>query len=1408
MSHVITSRRSLVFRIESDALYVANFGRRFDRRGVISVCRENLSAKTGRGPGSSLDEVSDRDLVAAIRERRLNVYKADVDQLQEDANHERETSSDYAGRSLWELLQNADDALAPAGTSSADLIGAKGLGFKSVLEITERPSIHSGAFDFGFDAAASRSALRVIDPTAPDLTFRLPHAVTRDDTVKELMRRGFSTVVRLPFRSEKVAAGIADRLGTLAPHFLLLCRNLDEVTVENGDGPSMSIGVSRPRSLHLRNAPASLSVVVGGETTGSDWRIWSTTAPAPREDGKSLSAAIAIPIVGGVAAPAAEDIPVHVFFPTAESVAARFLVHGSFALTSNRNNIKLSDQDDAVRAALQHLVEQVAEDIPATSVVRLFGEIVRSSASGRARRADRLIQQAIGSTVRSAAFIPLIGGGHARPGDVRTWEHDLYELVSGSIGRKLHLPTPELLKVFADLRTIFGAEPLRASDYAALLAELKIDTVAKSLRAIRVAHAACLSSVQPTGLIEPLTRASIWATDDDLFRSLQARPPLLRQRPSEWPEWLPTHALHPEVLELLESYDAAAAARWSPLLSGRLLRSRDDWLTRALAPELADWTDERWETAGYGALSLIAEWASIPEFAELDPLVETLGDGSTRTAIASVARIPTRSGWAPSRTAYAGREINGIHELATYFKAVPGRVVANVPTKASAMFGLKRWKALLRYLGVSWEPKVQLIARDGSLPDQSSSYAFHRATGSGLVHINQEWFIEHFPQCLGELTPSQVATCTNALVTAVTGLDGRWRKMSWADRAHAPAPFTSFADFQLKRERYLPQRPVGGVQGERLAPHELFWPGKGIAGVTPILDVGTINKIRRNGLRPTFVRRLHVRDTLPQDWTTWIEWSDALLTRVTSGQKVPTKAVRDFYDALLRTPERPAGLKPLSRVAATYPDREGDVVLAASADTLWIDSGRFENQETLSGLGEKGKAILPVRLDRGQGAPEVLGVRRASEVLTVTPQHHPASERRTQDIERRLNARRGALGAICRTKNLRLRTMPGVLAVNDLRLRIALEGELLADRSAPWFKEGDRWLINLQSGDKWEAVAAAVSEQFGLHGADLKYRFARILRAGRDEVASILAEDGIPQYRIREALSDLDHEDEPDGQVEDEGHAEAAGDQGDGSGADADDDEHDDADGGGGEGESEEEDGDDTGESDERKAGTGDEDRRERRRLTKRKLFGGGGGDDQRKRRRRDAAEAAEAAASRGLRAESWLMRQVAASLGDEWECSANVRDDDLRETDLLLTRHGAEFHIEVKSLTSERIYWSELEREKAEGNPGRYFMALLTENGDEQYGVRWLWDPLVDLAGLPRRIEWVWRNAEEGPSVSDGWKLESGQRWPLRSADRYIHVIQVTQGHLETLDEDPAGLPELLARVTRAPADRPIPRK
>lgn len=1400
------SRKAIIFRIADDALYVANFGIRFDRRGVISICRENLSAKTERGLGKTLDDVPDHALANSIRERRLAVYRTDPDQLQEDANHEEETSSDYVGRSLWELLQNADDALAPSGTSSANLIGAKGLGFKSVLEISERPSVHSGPFDFGFDPELSCKQLEEIQLNPPRLTFRLPHNVPRDEQVRELLRQKYATVIRLPFRSPQARKSVITRLDSLEPHFLLLCRNLDTVIVERPDAPKVQLTVSRSRSAGLRNSPATLTVSQGNETDVSHWQIWSALAPAPTEQSKSLSAAIAICLIDGTPSPHTETIPVHVFFPTVESISARFLLHGSFALTSNRNSIRPDTHDERIRNAVKELVLQVVEDIPALSMVRLFSEMVRAAGGGRAKRPDRLIQQAISSAVTGSASIPLIGGGWAKPGEVRTWEHDLDHVVPPRIAKELKLPARDLIPVFGELRNTFEAQALRAGDYANILSRTRATTLDNALACIRIAYSACLAVNQQDAVVAALSRAAIWPTVDGRYRSLDQQPPLIRTRPSEWPSWLSADTLHPAAQDLLDGYDAHASARWSGLLNGRLLRTKDEWLRHALAPELEDWSDDGWHEKGYEALGLIDQWVSIPDFADSIPFVDRPEDTSVRPVLARITRIPARSEWVPARNAYAGRDLGGSPELAAFFKSVPDRAIVGTPRRAIGLFGQRRWKALLRYLGVSWEPKVLLIPRNGSLQGQPGYSSFRMAlTAGGIHYVNQEWYIEHFPAAIECLSPSQVVTCVTTLAAATAGLAARWRKVDWADRSHAPEPFWSYADFQLRRERYLPQRPIAGVRGERLAPHELFWPGKGIAGITPILDVGTINKLRRAGLKATFVDRLDVHDTLPRDWATWRSWSDKLLALVDQGAAPSSKAVRDFYDALLHTPRPTDGASKLARVAAIRPGIHEEVVTEKSSETIWIDQGRFENQEVLTGLGQIGRSILPVRLDRGEGAPRMLGVKRASEVLTVEPTFKPCSDRKTKLLEMRVNGRRGALAAICGTKNLPLRATPKLVAVQDLRLKISFEGSELADRNASSFDDGGQFLINLQAADVWEAVASAVAEPFGAHATDLKYRFARVLRARRAEIASILADDGIPGYRIREALRDFD-EDSEDG--DERSDAETAvssevdpGNQGNLGDEPNDVIEVDDLDGA--DDEDSDENGDPGGQNRDQHNGHrswnggGGGDLSRPRRLSRRKLYNGGGDiDEDRGRRRRDASDAAKAAAGRGMRAEAWLLEQIVGNVDPSWRCSANVRDDYLRETDVLLARGGKEWHIEVKSLSTERIYWSELEREKAEKHRGQYIMALLVEVGDGTYRVRWAWDPLQDLVSLERRIEWLWEGSSEGPSLSHGWQLEPGLRWPERRADRFLHVVRVTEDDLEALDEDGSTLELLRKRI------------
>jgi hypothetical protein len=61
------------------------------------------------------------DLLAHIREENLNVYRASLQRLYEDIGQESQIAQDYRGRLIYELLQNADDAISTETSSTAGI---------------------------------------------------------------------------------------------------------------------------------------------------------------------------------------------------------------------------------------------------------------------------------------------------------------------------------------------------------------------------------------------------------------------------------------------------------------------------------------------------------------------------------------------------------------------------------------------------------------------------------------------------------------------------------------------------------------------------------------------------------------------------------------------------------------------------------------------------------------------------------------------------------------------------------------------------------------------------------------------------------------------------------------------------------------------------------------------------------------------------------------------------------------------------------------------------------------------------------------------------------------------------------------------------------------------------------------
>src|SRR4051812_43920219 len=330
--------------------------------------RNLADVEDGRRPVAG--GITPRSFVEARVAERAGHHTAEQVQMTcSFARAERLLGREYHGRFLIELLQNAADAWRKAGEpgrrsrlsiliedgpslvvanqgegfpasvvieslghigrstkAQGEAIGHKGIGFKSVLEISLTPELYSDlqaptpGLAVRFDQRRALSLIKrassdwdklvgeVDDIGADELAavpiLRFPHWV--DDVppvVSELATAGFDTVVRLPFdrtRLDETAwlRTVRDALGDVTDEILLLLGTFEEVRIE--DRLRGTVEVITP-SLH-EAAPSGdgvtreLVTVSRDNRTTSRWRLYRRTLP----DTHDLAGEIAVGMRLGV----------------------------------------------------------------------------------------------------------------------------------------------------------------------------------------------------------------------------------------------------------------------------------------------------------------------------------------------------------------------------------------------------------------------------------------------------------------------------------------------------------------------------------------------------------------------------------------------------------------------------------------------------------------------------------------------------------------------------------------------------------------------------------------------------------------------------------------------------------------------------------------------------------------------------------------------------------------------------------------------------------------------------------------------------------------------------------------------------------------------------------------------------
>ena len=364
------------------------------------------------------------ELIQRLTEERLGLLRnahqsglarAQLEDWEDLGKAEQSVRQEYAERYLFELLQNANDAikdwveLHPGGERQADRrvrlvltrssllvantgepfrennvrsicrlgkttksaskrVGHKGIGFKSVLGITETPEIYSDCYAFGFSRSECEKAIRKIVGKEGTVDFPLPihrfpfqrrlRWVPTDEraVIESLFADGYVTVIRLPLSVSWET--VAERMRrNLTPKVLLFLNAIEQIEVCYPSGEDIAYWrqtqKTKDSGSHTSYQVSLWSDADGEARLDSHWLILEPDQVEIEDRslisqfGESwqevervgFSIAFPLELTGQTLQADGQSQPFYVYFPTEEDSGFQFLINADYYIGTSRKHI-------------------------------------------------------------------------------------------------------------------------------------------------------------------------------------------------------------------------------------------------------------------------------------------------------------------------------------------------------------------------------------------------------------------------------------------------------------------------------------------------------------------------------------------------------------------------------------------------------------------------------------------------------------------------------------------------------------------------------------------------------------------------------------------------------------------------------------------------------------------------------------------------------------------------------------------------------------------------------------------------------------------------------------------------------------------------------------------------------------
>jgi hypothetical protein len=1412
--------KSCLIKLTDNCLFVANDGQPFSRSGVISICASHLSTKDEHQLTDPDLDGPDSNLVSAIRDRELKTYHLNPDRIISDYRGDEETRLDYGGRSIWELLQNADDAMAPTGAPKSQLIGVKGIGFKSILEISGEPEIHSGSFHFRFSSEKTSSTLKAsrLASDPPPLTFRIPFEARVESDTSELLEN-FVTVIRLPLSAGKKER-VFQWLNELDHRVLLFCQYMEEVTIEIPNEFSKIWKVSRIKPGELCDSDLNFELIgyKGTAYKPKKYRRWAKTWE-PGVDSKRLSVSICLPLDENEnPIPEESPMPLHVFFPTREILPFRSLIHVSFDLEQNRKHVRDGKHDDRLIDELGTLLRRIIQaEIPVATLLKAFVPIPQEMPEEKSPAGQ--LWARFSGVLKEEKFVPLIGERRDIPSKCHSWEYNLGDVLDSSDKHIIEsgLISTEIQKDNScrAALSVLGVPDLRPTEYPKLMIHCSNRSIDQCEKALEVLHSIILDFTPPNyvgngtereNFLDTSRRVGCWWTQKEVPRALKSDAPFFKRKPQAetTPQWLPIEYLHEDILEVLETLDGGKDPSWEAFLQGHLFDTTNEELLHCcLLPALKGQDDQAWwNQFGKDVLVLYKKWAPQTGHGGL------IWQDKKRLAVGRSLCVPTDKGWLPAFQCYAGAAWDGPSSFDKHFENVPDRGLLMPPEKwpiSITANNVNGWTNCLKYAGVSWEMKiVHWEVEKGNGWEISKNTIGWKIpcpfeTGVNLDHwskyceqlsplqygrnstkfdckatAHEQWAIEHFPDALPAKSVERLKL-VQPIGHDATGQSMRYthEKAVYGGRTYGES-ITSFSHWQLLDLDWLKCKPSIFHTEDFICPRNAYMPGRGLRGLLPTVEINIPKGQEGRDLETFLTQVLKVQEDLPSSGSPkWNEWLSMLPDRIAdvSDHDALKGNLRFFFKALFSLDEKPAEFPQQARVPSVHlvkeevgSDYQERISFMFPTEIFWLDKPYFAESKTYNELLKQFN-IFVSELNEGEKAEEWFGIKKLSNIVKISPIYGSEHKSLGEKVISRYRARFVALKVIGKQIDLPDPDKVLLKVVENLKLDISANGRKVASpRVNYWVEDGE---ILLDSENYYRGISTALVSS----SRDLSDVFENVLKArDQEEVIERLRDKGIPETALKDLEDDLS--DIGNGRLnEEEKRSPSDFDEGD-IGKNSDDaldktseEEH------------------------EYQLKEGRNVKGNRPTDDKKNALRNGNGETTSPKRDTKgpnvSQEISQDRKEKGQHAEQWIKARLKEELGEDWNISGPEQDHLGRESDLVLRCPGfREFHIEVKHMESDSIFWSQREVEKSKDYPGNYLMVICCpeRDGDTDSSLKeyWLTDPLNELKDFEKDGVWLWQGSEKITLMDQGWDIPKDI--PARDANNFSFHIKIFEQKLKDL--------------------------